>query len=148
RVDSRRLHLLVAVGRQMVGAQRVDRDDDDRTAERRRGAGVAPPADGGESGTPRGEEDDEGDAKRAAHAGAWCCVLGARCCAWCRVPGAVPGAVVPGAVVPGAVVPGAAVPGAVVPGAVARVRWILARSTAPRTAPRTQHPAPHPTPST
>src|SRR5262245_16313052 len=97
----------------MIRAQRVDRDDDNRTADRRRGARVAPPANGGESGTQRGEEDDEGEAKGTGHACAWCRVLGARCCARCWVSGAVRAA-----------------------------RQAPARGTAPCTTHPAQHPAP------
>ena len=40
----------IAVDGQVIGAQRVDRDEDDRPADGRRGARVTPAADGGEAG--------------------------------------------------------------------------------------------------
>ena len=59
RVDGGRLHLRVAVGRQMIGAQRVDRDEDDRSARRRRRARVAPSADGSQRGPERRQNQNE-----------------------------------------------------------------------------------------
>ena len=59
RVDGGRLHLRVAVGRQMIGAQRVDRDENDRSARRRRRARVAPSADGSQRGPERRQNQNE-----------------------------------------------------------------------------------------
>ena len=67
RVDRGRPHVLVSVGGQMIGPQRVDRNDDDRAADRRRCARVAPSADRGEQRPQRGQKEDEGEAKRTRH---------------------------------------------------------------------------------
>ncbi len=58
-VNGGRAHLLVSVRRQMVGPQRVDGDDDDRTVDRCRRARVAPAADRREAGTKCGEDQNE-----------------------------------------------------------------------------------------
>jgi hypothetical protein len=66
-VDGRRLHLLVAVGGEVVGPQRVDREDDDRTADRRRRAGVPPASHRRQSRPQRGEKENEGEPKGTGH---------------------------------------------------------------------------------
>ena len=51
----------------MVGPERIDRDDDDRTVDRRRRARVAPSADGRKPRPEGGENQDEGETKRTGH---------------------------------------------------------------------------------
>ena len=51
----------------MIGAQRVDRDKDDRTVDGRRGARIAPSADGGQPSGQRNQNEDERVAKGAGH---------------------------------------------------------------------------------
>ncbi len=67
RVDCRRLDLGVAVDRQVIGAQRVDRDQDDRSADWRGRPRVAPAADRREGSARRGQNKDEGVSKRTGH---------------------------------------------------------------------------------
>ena len=67
RIDRRRLHLLVAVRRQVIGPQRVDRDEDDRSVDRSRRASEAPAAEGGQDGTERRKQKDDRESKGARH---------------------------------------------------------------------------------
>ena len=61
-VDGRRPDFLVAVDRQVIRAQGVDRNDDNRPDDRRRRACVAPSSEGGERRPERGEEDYDREA--------------------------------------------------------------------------------------
>ena len=68
-VDRRRRDVAVAVRRQVIGAERVDADEDDRARDRRRRARVPPAADRGERGAKRDEREDDCVAKRAGTTG-------------------------------------------------------------------------------
>ena len=55
--------LRVAVSGQVIGPQRVDGDQHDRAADRRRRARVAPAADRGQTGADGDENEDEGESE-------------------------------------------------------------------------------------
>src|SRR5262249_55001284 len=59
RIDRRGLHAGVAVSGEMIGTQRVDREEDDRSVDRGGGARVAPAAGGRQSDGGRGDGEDE-----------------------------------------------------------------------------------------
>jgi len=59
RIDGWRSHLAVTVCGQVIRPERVDGDDHNRTAHRRRCAGVTPAADGGQNGADCDEHQNE-----------------------------------------------------------------------------------------
>ena len=67
RIDGGRLDSVIPVNWQMIGSQRVDREEDDRSVDRRRGAGVPPSSDRGQNRCQRGQREDEREAKRSGH---------------------------------------------------------------------------------
>ena len=70
-VDRRRLHTLVAVGREVIRAQRIDRDHDHRSADRRRRARVPPAACRRQAHGRGGDDEYEGIADGAPYFFSW-----------------------------------------------------------------------------
>ena len=67
RIDRRRLHVFVAVRRQVIGPQRVDRDQDDRPVDGSRGASETPAAESGQDRTERRKQKNDRESKGARH---------------------------------------------------------------------------------